>query len=410
LRFNIQKGTALKIIQIATSTEGGAGIAARRLNSALNDLGLDSTLISGSKTKHKSLKNEVVHRKTPTLRNLSRISTLFQQKFIQNQNLLVTPWSLRTLPVGKILNFNPQIVHIHSFYNLLDTKAIAALIKSGVRVFLTLHDERFYTGGCHHALECNNFQNQCVNCPESRRPFHKIVAHSHESLVHILGNETGPTVIAPSNWIAERAKRSRVLGNSKIIVINNPLSQEFILRSHHQRRRKSIDESYVVTFVAQDLFSPYKGLKTLIECINKFEDNFVSEKVDFIFVGKGEDLSFKKIHFEQYSKVDSNSMSEIYKKSDLLIVPSMADNSPNVIFEALVSGIPFVGSNRGGIAEISEAFKLPTFSYGDPDSIYRAIIKQKQKEVDHNAIRASALELVHPINVAQKLADIYQTK
>jgi nucleoside-diphosphate-sugar epimerase len=40
----------MKILQIATSTNGGAGIAARRLNAALNTIGINSLLLSGSLT------------------------------------------------------------------------------------------------------------------------------------------------------------------------------------------------------------------------------------------------------------------------------------------------------------------------------------------------------------------------
>ena len=231
----------MRIIQIATSTDGGAGIAARRLNLALNQLGLDSTLMSGSNPKLHQLNQEVVHRKVPILRNLSRVLTLFQQKFIQSQSLLVTPVSLGTLSAEEILKLNPQIVHIHSFYNLLDMRAIQKLTESGVRLFLSLHDERLYTGGCHHALECNRFQSNCVECPQTRKFFHKIVEHSHKSLVGIFENMSNLTVVAPSEWIAERARSSRALGNSKIVVLNNPVDEEFIRQSDCEREVKSLN-------------------------------------------------------------------------------------------------------------------------------------------------------------------------
>ena len=162
--------------------------------------------------------------------------------------------------------------------------------------------------------------------------------------------------------------------------------------------------------MAQDIFSPYKGLKSLINCISKFEDEFLKENIQFNFVGRGEDLKFSKIRFQQFKKTNPASMSKIYKNSDLLIVPSLADNSPNVIFEALISGIPFVGANRGGITEISRAFNMPTFTYDDPDSMFKAIIDQKHKTLDHNEIRNRALARVHPLNIARKMSELYQAK
>ena len=103
-------------------------------------------------------------------------------------------------------------------------------------------------------------------------------------------------------------------------------------------------------------------------------------------------------------------MIDIYLQSNLLIVPSLVDNSPNVIFESLVCGTPFVGSDQGGIPEISEHFKMETFIYGDADSMYQAIMKQKSVNLDSNKIREAALAIVHPDIVAKKISQLYSSK
>ncbi|MCZ7557102.1 MAG: glycosyltransferase family 4 protein [Bacteroidia bacterium] len=43
---------------------------------------------------------------------------------------------------------------------------------------------------------------------------------------------------------------------------------------------------------------------------------------------------------------------EIYRKASIVVVPSRWDNSPNVIYEAMASGVPVVGSKVGGIPEL----------------------------------------------------------
>ena len=129
-----------------------------------------------------------------------------------------------------------------------------------------------------------------------------------------------------------------------------------------------------------------------------------------MFVGAGPEIHIGALKAHQYQRIDSSRMVEIYSNTDLLIVPSLVDNSPNVIFEALVCGTPFVGSDQGGIPEIAKAFGMETFVYGDPDSMYGAIIKQKNARLDSNLIRENALALVHPELVAKKISKLYLSK
>jgi len=400
----------VKIIQIATSTDGGAGIAARRLNSTLNDFGENSMLFSGSSSKLIREEKEIVIRKNLFIRNYSKIVTLFQRFFIQKTSFLMTPYSIKTISGANILKNEPDVIHVHTFYNLLNNKAISELCQSGKPIFITLHDERFYTGGCHHALECSNFQDSCVSCPQTKRLFTNLVSHQQEQLSESLKKSKSLTVIAPSNWIATRAQTSKNLKFAQVVKINNPLDLEFINQSEPRKKLKKLKSSYVVSFIAQDLYNPFKGLETLLECIKIYENEFISNNIQFMFVGKGSNIDIKALKYKQIDKLRALEMIQIYIESDLLIVPSLVDNSPNVIFEALACGTPFVGSDRAGIPEISKIFNMETFNYGDPDSMFRAIIKQKNAKCDEEWIRATALDLVHPYKVAARIIELYKTK
>jgi glycosyltransferase involved in cell wall biosynthesis len=45
-------------------------------------------------------------------------------------------------------------------------------------------------------------------------------------------------------------------------------------------------------------------------------------------------------------------MARVYSSADILVVPSLADNLPNVIMEALACGVPTAGFRVGGIPEM----------------------------------------------------------
>jgi len=400
----------MRVLQIATSTGGGAGIAARRLNAALNSIGVDSLLLSGASSKHPKNPDEVIGKKSFVTRNVSRIATVLQAKFVQKKNLLVTPFSLETISAEKILNYAPDVIHLHSFFNFLSMKTISEICNSGIPIFITLHDERFYTGGCHHALNCSNYKNTCSNCPETSSMFHKQVEHAQKNLSEALQKSPSVTVIAPSEWVGENARQSRTLNFAQVVKINNPLSLEFIKKSGSRRKTKENSNPYLVTFVAQDLYSPFKGLDSIIKCITDHTTEFTEQNIKFMFVGAGPEIHIGALKAHQYERIDSSRMVEIYSDTDLLIVPSLVDNSPNVIFEALACGTPFVGSDQGGIPEIAKAFGMETFVYGDSESMYRAIIAQKSSELDSNKIRDAALAIVDPQVVAQKVAELYASK
>jgi glycosyltransferase involved in cell wall biosynthesis len=101
---------------------------------------------------------------------------------------------------------------------------------------------------------------------------------------------------------------------------------------------------------------------------------------------------------------------DVYKSTDLLLVPSKTDNSPNVVFEAALCGTPFLGSNKAGLPELSELFGFKTFEYGNSENLFMRIIEAKHFNHDREMIRRTALESVDPRKIAETLRVLYQAK
>ena len=149
----------MRIVQISTSSSGGAGIAAFRLTNLLAKDGIETKLITRDSPKEASSWMSDFFPKT-----LGKLITTYQNWISVSGRDLVTPFSVRSISLKEIDDFKPDIVHIHNWYNLLSISDLRNLGQRYPLVF-TLHDERLLTGGCHMTLGCNRFLTGCRECP-----------------------------------------------------------------------------------------------------------------------------------------------------------------------------------------------------------------------------------------------------
>jgi glycosyltransferase involved in cell wall biosynthesis len=397
----------MKILHLATTTSGGAGIAARRLNSALVESGLDSVLLTGSKSRAEIQPNEEISEKRFLDLVKSKVNTVLQRTFVQKDEFLTTLYSVRGITVEQIFERKPDVVHIHSSYNFIHNDDLLEL-SSKIPVVITLHDERYLTGACHCTLGCEKFLNTCKNCPQVNRPFQRGVERSKSGKSLFGGASKVLHVICPSEWIQSQVKKSTHSSHVKTYLVRNPISHQMTSKKELRERTANPNENYIVTFVAQNLFNGYKGLDTLLQCIRDYSLEFKTNKVAFKFVGAGPSIDIGDLKIEQKNFAREDEIQEVFYNTDLLIVPSLTDNSPNVIFEALACGVPFVCSDRAGLPELALEFGMNIFKFGDSRSIFEAILMQKSAIVNHHELREHALDKVSPQIVATTMAGIYQ--
>jgi glycosyltransferase involved in cell wall biosynthesis len=93
---------------------------------------------------------------------------------------------------------------------------------------------------------------------------------------------------------------------------------------------------------------------------------------------------------------------------DVLVVPSTYDNLPNVMGEALMSGVGLIGSNVGGIAEIAKLFNQHLFDNGDKAGLVQAM--QNFKLVDRTHIKDQADQVFGYQTIATRLSEVYSSR
>ena len=77
---------------------------------------------------------------------------------------------------------------------------------------------------------------------------------------------------------------------------------------------------------------------------------------------------------EYIGEVPNAQLPELYADSDLLLFASSCENLPNILIEAMASGIPICSSNRSPMPEVCQDACL-YFEPSDPRSIARAVLE-----------------------------------
>jgi glycosyltransferase involved in cell wall biosynthesis len=97
-----------------------------------------------------------------------------------------------------------------------------------------------------------------------------------------------------------------------------------------------------VLFVAQFVNNPMKGMQYLDEAAKIInEDSTEFGRVEIVALGR--DIPYIS---------DTREMAKLYASMDAFVLPSLSENLPNTIMEAMACGTPCVGFRVGGIPEM----------------------------------------------------------
>lgn len=397
----------MKIVHLATSITGGAGIAALRSHRALLTNGIDSTILTNSY--NASNDNDIVSVSPNFVKDfVSSALTLVQQKVVQKTSDLVTPMSIsKKVTLTKEFS-TADVVHIHAFYNLLNIRDFQEILSSDKKVFVTLHDERVFTGGCHYTRDCDKFISICDGCPQSRVISNALIVRSQQKLIQTFSNRNRVRFVAPSKWIKDEALKSTVLAGSQISVVRNPVPEIFF------KIRKIADEGnknvgvFRIGFISQNIDNPYKGIDTLISSIRNISSD-TTMKIELHLIGnKSKTYTLRNVEVINQHITNDYDMAHKISNMNLVVLPSSQDNFPSVIGETLATGTRLIGSKVGGIAEALAKYSLPVFDHSDSNSLTKLIeaeIADERMSVDRNEVRSEFSEQAY----ANKILELYSS-
>lgn len=246
-----------------------------------------------------------------------------------------------------------DVIHLHWInQGMLSLDEIENIMRSGKRVVWTLHDEWPFLGVCHYRGDCK--EQECRHCPLLCGS----LPYTIRKRKHAMYQRWHPTFVGCSQWITDQARRA--LPEESVVHINNCIPAALFHPTDMQQARQALSlpqDKRLLLFCSQKVTDERKGIKYLVEALRKTQSNPPMKggnSIALIIVGKdSEQIPLPEgIPVFRFGSVGEQMMPQLYNAVDAFLTPSLQDNLPNTIAEAMSCGTPCVGFNVGGIPEM----------------------------------------------------------
>ena len=348
----------MNILIISTSDiHGGAAIAAFRLMKALQTHGENVKMLVRDKYSDDENVVQVGSKARNKWNFVWERGRIFLGNRLSRENLFDVSIANTGVSVTEHPEFiKADIIHLHWInQGMLSLDEIGKILASGKKVVWTMHDMWAFTGICHHAGACKNYEKSCGSCPYLASASRNDLSHQVFLKKQEIYKNGKITFVACSNWLKELAEKSSLTRGHSVVSVPNPIDTKIYFPKDKTQVRQKLNlpiDKKIILFATVKASDPRKGIDYLAEAARLMTQH--PNNALFLIAGnRGEEIE-KRLSLPSYSLgfVSSEKMPDIYNGADLFVTPSLQENLPNTIMEAMACGTPCVGFNIGGIPEM----------------------------------------------------------
>lgn len=414
----------LRVLIINTSEQtGGAAQAAHRLMEALNANGVEARMLVAEKLSDDqrvvALPSHWRHR----LHFLWERLCLFAHLRFSRQNLFQIDMANAGTDITKTAAFRQaDVIHLHWVnQGMLSLRDIERILQSGKPVVWTMHDLWPATAICHYARGCEWYHESCHHCPllpdgGSRNDLSARVWRRKQRML----SRGRIAFVACSQWLEGEARKSALFKEQTVSNIPNPIDSSIFRPIDRQEARRQLglpEQGRIILFVSQRVTDERKGISYLIEAIDLLVKNNPSWQENTtiaILGGQAEEVASRlamPAHPLGYIR-DAETIVRVYNAADVFVTPSLEDNLPNTIMEAMACGVPCVGFRVGGIPEMID-HQLTGYVARFADSVDLATgIDWVLNHTNRRSLSAASLQKVadsySQASVARRYTEVYE--
>lgn len=398
----------IKVCYLAFSLkQGGAAVAAKRIFDSVTEYGVEINCYIADSSQSFLFK---IKRLTSYL-----LGSIVKKKGVGklSLNLFSSPEAIN------LLQKRNEIVHCHWINNdTISIENLANLIGNNKSI-ITLHDEWLYCGKEHYPFEkYSQYQKQ----PNSFS-FLFSDQNTFKRKVKAL-KSLDFTITVPSNWMKERVKGSYLGKEKRVEVIGNPIPFDIFTPSEPQKlTRENLgipDNHTVILFGAIGGGSYIKGADLLMSALLELSFILSKEQASEItllaFGGSiGDTSKIKSFNIVETGHIGTPElMADLYRLSNVTIVPSRVEAFGQVAAESCACGTPVIAFRYSGVTDIVKdgfnGFLSEPFSSKSLANNIVKFINLNESEVRDLQVNGTLYikEHFHPEKIAMDYINLYQ--
>ncbi len=415
----------MRVVHLSTNDiSGGAARAAYRLHRALLTLGCQSQMLVANRRST----DPTVQVIGPATNVLSMAQRRWRgwriwramQPYLATRPQGLEPFSddrsrygrelVRTLPPC-------DVITLHWVAGLIDYASFFRLAPRRAPIVWRLSDQHPFTGGCHYDEGCGRYTASCGACPQlgshdEHDLSHQIWARKRAALARVPPGRLH--IVALNRWMAAEAQRSSLFGHLPVHIIPNGLDTSTFAPYNQSYARAVLDlpqQAKIVLFVAASVNNRRKGFALLVEALAGLSD---LPDLHLVAIGRNPPTLNAPITQHALGAIDDDTrLALVYSAADLFVIPSLQDNMPGTVLEALACGTPVVGFDTGGVSELVRPGQTGLLApVGDVPGLRAAIRQLLTNESERQALRrlcrAVALAEYRQELQAQRYLDLYR--
>lgn len=315
-----------------------------------------------------------------------------------------------------------DVIHLNWVnQGMLSLGGLGKILNSGKPVVWTMHDMWPATALCHLTLGCRKYTTECSRCPllPNGGLFGDLARTVWKRKMRLVKKYNSIFFVTCSRWLAGEAKRSKLLEGRTVTNIPNPIDVRTFCPGDKAEARRILglpEGKRLVLFVAQRVSNVNKGISYLIDACSRLSKSCpeLADKFGVVTLGGSGDELADNFDVPFYSLgyiTDVRKIVCAYRAADVFVMPSLSENLPNTIMEAMACGVPCVGFNVGGIPEMIDHRRNGyVAAYKNAEDLAEGI-RWTLTEADYDALSCDAVRKVSASYsqqiVAMKYIEVY---